>query len=66
MGLSVEAEGKVGKSIVQVGVQHVTHMADAALFFTLSPAKDLSMDACRLFSHKLKKELCPDDQDSLS
>lgn len=66
MGSSVEAEGKVSKPMVQVGVRHVTCMADAALFVALSAAVDLSMDACRLFSHKLRKELCPDDQDSLS
>ncbi|XP_027069763.1 uncharacterized protein LOC113776084 [Coffea eugenioides] len=66
MGSSVEAEGKVSKPMVQVGVRHVTCMADAALFVALSAAIDLSMDACRLFSRKLRKELCPDEQDSLS
>ena len=66
MGSSVEAEGKVSKPMVQVGVRHVTCMADAALFVALSAAVDLSMDACRLFSRKLRKELCPDEQDSLS
>ncbi|KAI4347043.1 hypothetical protein L6164_007892 [Bauhinia variegata] len=64
MGSSVEGEGKVSKPVIQVGAQHVTCMADAALFIALSAAIDLSMDACRLFSHKLRKELCHDEQDS--
>ena len=63
MGSTVEGEGKVSKPVVQVGVQHVTCMADAALFIALSAAIDLSMDACRLFSHKLRKELCHDEHD---
>ncbi|XP_074268982.1 uncharacterized protein LOC141592283 [Silene latifolia] len=62
MGSTVEGEGKISKPIVQVGMQHVTCMADAALFIALSAAIDLSMDACRLFSSKLRKELCHDDQ----
>ncbi|KAF2285179.1 hypothetical protein GH714_038964 [Hevea brasiliensis] len=66
MGSTVEGEGKISKPVVQVGVQHVTCMADAALFIALSAAIDLSMDACRLFSHKLRKELCHDEQDSFS
>ncbi|XP_015571639.1 uncharacterized protein LOC8265125 isoform X2 [Ricinus communis] len=66
MGATVEGEGKVSKPVVQIGVQHVTCMADAALFIALSAAIDLSMDACRLFSHKLRKELCHDEQDSFS
>ncbi|KAK9715436.1 hypothetical protein RND81_06G165000 [Saponaria officinalis] len=65
MGSSVEGEGKVSKPLVQVGMQHVTCMADAALFIALSAAIDLSMDACRLFSSKLRKELCHDDQNDL-
>ncbi|KAL4320002.1 hypothetical protein GQ457_18G001180 [Hibiscus cannabinus] len=66
MGSTVEGEGKVSKPMVQVGIQHVTCMADAALFIALSAAIDLSMDACRLFSTKLRKELCHDEQDSSS
>ncbi|XP_057966966.1 uncharacterized protein LOC131157097 [Malania oleifera] len=66
MGSSVEGEGKVSKPVVQVGVQHITCMADAALFIALSAAIDLSMDSCRLFSHKLRKELCHDEHDSIS
>ncbi|KAJ1387883.1 hypothetical protein SESBI_39581 [Sesbania bispinosa] len=62
MGSTVEGEGKISKPVVQVGAQHVTCMADAALFIALSAAIDLSMDACQLFSHKLRKELCHEDQ----
>ncbi|KAG5030124.1 hypothetical protein JHK87_013638 [Glycine soja] len=66
MGSTVDGEGKVSKPVVQVGAQHVTCMADAALFIALSASVDLSMDACRLFSHKLRKELCYHEQDSFS
>ena len=66
MGSTVEGEGKVSKPVVQVGMQHVTCMADAALFIALSAAIDLSMDACRFFSCKLRKELCHDEHDSSS
>lgn len=62
MSSSVEGEGKISKPFVQVGAQHVTCMADAALFIALSAAIDLSMDACQLFSHKLRKELCHDQE----
>ncbi|XP_061371168.1 uncharacterized protein LOC133313772 [Gastrolobium bilobum] len=66
MGSTLDGEGKVSKPVVQVGAQHVTCMSDAALFIALSAAIDLSMDACMLFSHKLRKELCHDEQDSFS
>lgn len=64
MGSSVEGEGKVSKPAVQVGAEHVKCMADAALFVALSAAVDLSMDACRMFSCKLRKELSGDEQES--
>ncbi|PIM98795.1 hypothetical protein CDL12_28720 [Handroanthus impetiginosus] len=64
MGSSVEGEGKTSKPAVQVGVQQVGCMADAALFVALSAAIDLSMDACRLFSQKLRKEFNHDEQES--
>ncbi|KAF6141696.1 hypothetical protein GIB67_027874 [Kingdonia uniflora] len=66
MASTVEGEGKISKPEVQVGVQHVKCMADAALFIALSAAIDLSMDACRLFSHKLRKEFSHDQQDYIS
>ncbi|KAJ0078038.1 hypothetical protein Patl1_37292 [Pistacia atlantica] len=49
--------GKSSKPEVEVGVQHVTCTEDAAAFVALAAAMDLSMDACRLFSQKLRKEL---------
>lgn len=63
MASTVEGEGKVSKPTVQVGVHHVSCMADLALFIALSAAIDLSMDACRLFSQKLRKEFCVEQQD---
>ncbi|CAA3005546.1 Hypothetical predicted protein [Olea europaea subsp. europaea] len=63
MSASVEGEGASGKCsskpTVEISVQHVNCTEDAAAFVALSAAIDLSMDACRLFSHKLRKELCP-------
>ncbi|KAK6139057.1 hypothetical protein DH2020_027200 [Rehmannia glutinosa] len=61
MSASVEGEGKTGKMapMVEVSVQQVNCTEDAAAFVALSAAMDLSMDACRLFSQKLRKELCP-------
>ncbi|XP_057752240.1 uncharacterized protein LOC130970245 [Arachis stenosperma] len=64
MSSSVDGEGKVSKPVVQVGAHHVKCMPDAALFIALSAAIDLSMDACTLFSHKLRKELSHHAQDS--
>ncbi|KAG6428637.1 hypothetical protein SASPL_112890 [Salvia splendens] len=63
MGSTVEGEGRVSKPAVQVAAHHVTCMADAALFVALSAAVDLSVDACRLFSHKLRKEFSGESDD---
>lgn len=57
MSSTVEGHGKFGKPEVEVGVPHVTCTEDAAAFVALAAAMDLSMDACRLFSQKLRKEL---------
>lgn len=67
MSAKVEGEGgsKCSKPTVEVSVQHVNCTEDAAAFVALSAAIDLSIDACRLFSQKLRKELCP-PQDLLS
>lgn len=55
-----EGSGKSGKKPrVEISAQHVKCTEDAAPFMALSAAVDLSMDACRLFSQKLRKELCP-------
>ncbi|XVE48644.1 hypothetical protein DITRI_Ditri01bG0018500 [Diplodiscus trichospermus] len=57
MSSTVEGVGKCSKPEVEVGVQHVTCTEDAAAFVALAAAMDLSMDACRSFSQKLRKEL---------
>ena len=57
MSAVVEGEGRCSKPTVEVGVAHVGCAEDAAAFVALAAAVDLSMDACRLFSHKLRKEL---------
>lgn len=55
-----EGSGKSGKKPrVEISAQHVKRTEDAAPFMALSAAVDLSIDACRLFSQKLRKELCP-------
>lgn len=58
MSARVEGEGKCSKPRVEVSVQHVSCTEDAAAYVALAAAVDLSMDACRLFSQKLRKELC--------
>lgn len=60
MSGSVEGEGKCSKPSVEVSVQHVSCTEDAAAFVALAAAVDLSMDACKLFSQRLRKELCQD------
>lgn len=63
MGSTVEGEGRASRPTVQVGVQHVTCMGDVAVFVALSAAVDLCMDACKLFSQRLRKELCQDQEE---
>ncbi|CAJ1973938.1 unnamed protein product [Sphenostylis stenocarpa] len=58
MSASVEGEGKCSKPKVEVSVPHVNCTEDAAAFVALAAAVDLSVDACRLFSQRLRKELC--------
>nr|VDD45684.1 unnamed protein product [Brassica oleracea] len=57
MSASVEGVGKQSKPKVEAGVTHVTCTEDAAAHVALAAAVDLSLDACRLFSQKLRKEL---------
>lgn len=60
MSSTVAGEGRsASRPAVEVGVQHVGCTEDAAAFVALSAAIDLSVDACRLFSNKLRKELQP-------
>ncbi|KAF8751391.1 hypothetical protein HU200_012065 [Digitaria exilis] len=63
MGSTVEGEGRASRPTVEVGVQHVTCMGDVAVFVALSAAVDLCMDACKLFSQRLRKELCQDQDE---
>ncbi|RCV09415.1 hypothetical protein SETIT_2G026400v2 [Setaria italica] len=57
MSAAVQGEGRCSKPTVEVGVAHVGCAEDAAAFVALAAAVDLSMDACRLFSCKLRREL---------
>ncbi|KAF9675772.1 hypothetical protein SADUNF_Sadunf09G0067600 [Salix dunnii] len=49
--------GPGSKPEVEIGVQHVNCTEDAATFVALAAAVDLSVDACKSFTHKLRKEL---------
>lgn len=62
MSVAVEGEGRCSKPEVEVSVQHIGCLEDAAAFVAVAAAVDLSMDACRLFSHKLRKELTSQQQ----
>jgi hypothetical protein len=57
MSAAVQGEGRCSRPTVEVGVAHVGCAEDAAAFVALAAAVDLSMDACRLFSCKLRREL---------
>ncbi|AAF76441.1 ESTs gb/AI994059, gb/T43740 come from this gene [Arabidopsis thaliana] len=57
MSTRVQGVEKQSKPKVEVGVKHVTCTEDAAAHVALAAAVDLSMDACRLFSQKLRNEL---------
>uniref|UniRef100_A0A6N2L3L3 DUF1005 domain-containing protein n=1 Tax=Salix viminalis TaxID=40686 RepID=A0A6N2L3L3_SALVM len=50
-------DGPCNKPEVEIGVQHVNCTEDAAAFVALAAAVDLSVDACKSFTHKLRKEL---------
>lgn len=47
-----------GRPAVEVGMQHVGCREDAAAFVALAAAAELSVDACKPFSHKPGKEFC--------
>lgn len=61
MSSTVQGERQCSKPVVQIAMRHVNCMEDAAVFVALAAAVDLSMDACQLFSRKLRKELCQED-----
>lgn len=65
MSAAVQGEGRCSKPTVEVGVAHIGCAEDAAAFVALAAAVDLSMDACRLFSHRLRKELSHPQADLL-
>ncbi|KAF0905564.1 hypothetical protein E2562_007361 [Oryza meyeriana var. granulata] len=65
MSAAVQGEGKCSRPTVEVGVGHVGCAEDAAAFVALAAAVDLSMDACRLFSHRLRRELSASRTDLL-
>ncbi|KAK4743311.1 hypothetical protein SAY87_001312 [Trapa incisa] len=64
MSSTMQGVDRASRPEVEVGVQHVTCTEDAAAFVALAAAMDLSMDACRLFSQKLRKELRQPSQES--
>ncbi|RLN36297.1 uncharacterized protein C2845_PM03G17330 [Panicum miliaceum] len=53
----VMGKGRCSRPTVEVGVPHVGCAEDVTMFVALAVAVDLSMDACRLFSCKLRREL---------
>ncbi|KAI6701526.1 hypothetical protein NL676_015850 [Syzygium grande] len=63
MSSTMQGVDRASKPQVEVGVQHVTCTEDAAAFVALAAAVDLSMDACKLFSQKLRTELRQQSQD---
>ncbi|OWM79125.1 uncharacterized protein LOC116197141 [Punica granatum] len=65
MSSTMQGVDKASRPEVEVGVQHVTCTEDAAAFVALAAAMDLSMDACRLFSQKLRRELRQPSQESV-
>ncbi|KAK4777559.1 hypothetical protein SAY87_017746 [Trapa incisa] len=66
MSSHMQGVDKASRPEVELGVQHVTCTEDAAAFVALAAAMDLSMDACRLFSQKLRKELRQPSQESVT
>lgn len=63
MSSTVMGGGKCSKPEVEISTHHVSCTEDAAAFVALAAAMDLSMDACKSFSSKLRKELRQTGQD---
>ncbi|CAI9104207.1 OLC1v1002836C1 [Oldenlandia corymbosa var. corymbosa] len=61
MSSTLNGDGKCSKPEVEIGVHHVSCTEDAAAYVALAAALDLSIDACRSFSQKLRKELRQSD-----
>ncbi|XP_052211663.1 uncharacterized protein LOC127814285 [Diospyros lotus] len=56
MSCRVQGEGKSSKPLVQLAMRHVTCVEDAAIFMALAAAVDLSIEACRPFRRKVRRE----------
>ena len=57
MSVTLDGEGKCSKLEGEVRMQHVTYTEDVTAFVILAVTLDLSIDACKLFSQKLQKDL---------
>lgn len=55
MNCHVQGEGRSSKPTVQLAMRHITCVEDAAVFMALTAAVDLSIEACKPFSRKLKR-----------
>jgi len=55
MNCHVQGEGKSSKPMVQLAMRHITCVEDAAIFMALTAAVDLSIEACKPFSRKLRR-----------
>ncbi|KAJ7543269.1 hypothetical protein O6H91_09G031400 [Diphasiastrum complanatum] len=64
MNCTVPGDGKKGRPFVQLAMRHVTCVEDAAVFLALSAAVGLSVDACRPFSQKMRKEFSRSESSS--
>ncbi|KAL2542350.1 Protein of unknown function (DUF1005) [Abeliophyllum distichum] len=53
----------LANSTISMKTRSKFSIEDVAVFVALTAAMDLSMDACRMFSHKLRKELRQPDQE---
>ncbi|GLJ11782.1 hypothetical protein SUGI_0176930 [Cryptomeria japonica] len=57
MTCRVQGEGKSSKPLVQLAMRHITCVEDAAIFMALTAAVDLSIEACKPFTKKLRKAI---------
>jgi len=55
MNCHVQGEGKSSKPMVQLAMRHITCVEDAAIFMALTAAVDLSIEACKPFSRKMRR-----------
>uniref|UniRef100_A0A0D6QTY8 Uncharacterized protein n=1 Tax=Araucaria cunninghamii TaxID=56994 RepID=A0A0D6QTY8_ARACU len=57
MNCRVQGEDKSSKPLVQLAMRHINCVEDAAIFMALTAAVDLSIEACKPFSKKLRKTI---------